>query len=461
MRVLLMFALILLPACAVTPGDTPDGDAGIQNPKEDLVERILDAPDDMEAHADLLRLQIRAGDERGARATVTHALRHNEDDFRAHLLEAQFYRWQADLINAERALIAARDLAPNRLEPRVALSGLYNQTYLEAEEMEQRRIALELADEAYRPEFMLDYAFAAAHLGRDDTARELAFRLVQDRAASSYARSRAWLLLAELNLRTDQQSAAAEAVSSAIRLAPRETGIVQFAARMVCVLEDPEPLAEVFRKTLETQDALEPRWAALFGNWMLAVRRAHAANESPLKESAENWWQRLEVVAPGHPDTLTRRVQLLSLYPEHAEAAAEAAEELEAAGLGEAPATPGNLAGLLSLWRAEDALRIGAPGVTIHAVDQLEVREPTLQGLDLLRMVALFRARDDDTCLQTIEAWMQEDRTDELILSMRWWILLRQGRSRDVLVELEAREAAPSNATLWVHAVARFHTYRQ
>jgi hypothetical protein len=461
MRVFLMLALILLPACAVTPGDTPDDTAGIRDPKEDLVERILDAPDDLEAHADLLRLQIRDGDERGARATVSHALRHNEDDFRSHLLEAQFFRWQADLINTERSLIKSRDLAPSRLEPRVALSGLYNQTYLEDEELEQRRIALELADDAFRPEFMLDYAYAAANLGRDDTARELAFRLVQDNTASRASRSRAWLLLAELNLRTGNEGAAAEAVASANRLAPRETGIVQFAARMVCVLDDPEPLAEMFRNTLDTQDALEPRWAALFGNWMLEVRRAHKANADPLGEAARNWWQRLEVVAPGHPDTLTRRVQLLSLYPEHARAAEEAAAELEAAGLGEAPATPGNLAGLISLWRAEDALRVGAPGVTIHEVDQLEVREPALQGLDLLRIVALFRARQDESCLQTIDAWIQQDRTDELILSMRWWILLRQGKGRDVLVELESREATPSNATLWVHAVARFHTYRQ
>jgi hypothetical protein len=183
--------LLLLAGCTITPEDPDELPEGYADPKEDLVEHLKDHPNDLDSHADLLRMQIKDGDAEGAGTTVGHALKHNGGDYRAHLLAAQFHRWQADLISAEKSLLTARDLAPDKLEPRVALSGLYNQTYLEAEELEQRRIALELADATLRSEFLLDFAYANADLGHDDQAAALASQLLADGNALAGARWRA------------------------------------------------------------------------------------------------------------------------------------------------------------------------------------------------------------------------------------------------------------------------------
>jgi hypothetical protein len=445
-----VIAILLLAGCAVAPQyEMPDG---IVDPKHELVERIREAPGDLAAHADLLRLQIRDGDELGAAATVHHALRHNGTDFRAHLLAAQYHRWQADLISAERSLLTARDMAPQRLEPRVALSGLYHQAYLEDEELEQRRVAYELADASFREEFLLDYAWAAAQLGRDEQAVELANELLNSSPSREYE-SRAHVLLSELALRAGDEGAAVDHLLKARRMRPREDGLVQFAARLVSAVEDGSKLAPLFDETLATQDTPEARWAALFGKWMLAVREG-----DPLRPEADIWFERLESVAAGHPDTLTRRYQLLSLNEERAEEAAEARAVLEGSEFG-VPDTPRNLAGLLRLWRAEDALRIGAAGIALTELVQLEAREPQMTGLPVMRLIALFRAREDERCIAGIEAWQQEaTEPDQFLASMRWWVMLRSGQSRQVLVEVE--KSTPSNATIWIEAVAKFHMYR-
>lgn len=143
MRLVTLLFALLLAGCTIMPDEQDPLPEGVTDPKEELVAHLKDNPNDLDSHADLLRLQIKDGDVEGAQTTVGHALKHNGGDYRAHLLAAQFHRWQQDLISAEKSLLTARDLAPGKLEPRVALGGLYNQTYLEDEELEQRRIALE------------------------------------------------------------------------------------------------------------------------------------------------------------------------------------------------------------------------------------------------------------------------------------------------------------------------------
>src|SRR5690606_23588269 len=260
----------LLAGCAIAP--EPDMPEGLIDQKVELVGRINESPTDLDAHADLLRLQIRDGDAEGAQATCFHALKHNGADYRAHLLSAQFYRWQVDLISAEKSLLAARDLAPTRLEPRVALSALYHQTYMEEAELEERRVAFTLAEPAWREEFRLDYAYACAQLGRDDQATELVLPLAGNGDARKESRSRAFALLAEINLREERFDAVATSLQAACKLTPAEHGYVQLAARMATVLDQPEALAGLFDEALSTQDAAEARWAALFGKWMLQVR---------------------------------------------------------------------------------------------------------------------------------------------------------------------------------------------
>lgn len=446
-----ILALMILAGCSVAPQyEMPDG---VTDPKHELVERIRETPGDIDSHADLLRLQIRDGDMEGAAGTVSHALKHNGSDFRAHLLAAQYHRWQADLISAEKSLLAARDMAPQRLEPRVALSALYHQAYLEEEELEQRRLAFELADADLREEFLLDYAFAASQLGRDSLSAELARKLIGDGAAPRYA-SRAHALLCELALRGGDDEGAISHLLQAQKLQPREDGLVQFAARLVSAVEDGTALEPLFDETLANQDTPESRWAALFGKWMLAVRK-----DDPLRPEADAWYQRMELVAQGHPDTLTRRYQLLALSGEHAAEAEETRAQLAESEFG-VPDTPQSLDALFRLWRAEDALRIGAATVALSEVVQLEAREPALAGLQIMRVIALFKAREDERCLAGIEAFQQEaTEPDQLLASMRWWIMLRGGRSRQVLVEVE-KEESPGNATLWIEAVAQFHVYR-
>lgn len=452
-RVLLMFycaLFILFSACTITP-EGPDEPGDIVDQKQELVGRINESPADLEAHADLLRLQIRDGDVEGAEATVSHALKHNGADFRAHMIAAQYHRWQADLISAERSLFTARDLAPQRLEPRVALSGLYHQCYLEEAELEQRRVALELAEPALRDEFALDLAYALAQLGRDEQAMPLARQIIANEGGLAENRGKAHSLLAEIALRRGDGAGAIEQLAAAIKLRPKEPGLVQFAARLVTAVEDPVALDSLFESTLATQDVLEARWAALFGKWMLSVRAKDGKEQG--------WLERLEAIAPGHPDILTRQYQLAKLDPARDKEAEELHKQLEESEFG-VPDSPTTLPALLMLWRAEDALRIGAPDTALEQLAQLEARETGLGGLRVMRTIALFKARDDDKCLGAIEAWQSESKeTDQLLQGMRWWIMLRNGRGKEVLTEVEA-EQQPTNATMWISAVARFHVYR-
>ncbi|MCA8915939.1 MAG: hypothetical protein KDB90_11050 [Planctomycetes bacterium] len=460
MRLLPVLLLLLVAGCTLMPNETDELPAGVTDPKEDLVAQIKDHPDDLDSHADLLRLQIKDGDAVGAQTTVSHALKFNGQDYRAHLLAAQYHRWQGDLISAEKSLLTARDLGPERLEPRVALSGLYNQTYLEDEELEQRRVTLDLAGPDLRPEFLLDYAYACSDLGRDDDARSAATELLADTKAPAGRRSRAEVLLCELSLRKELENESITHLLNAYKLQPDYEGVVQYAARLVTAVKDGKALKPIFEQTLESQDRVEMRWAALFGHWMLAVQSAVAADKDPLVEDVDSWFQRLDAVSPAHPDTLTRRYQLLALDPAR-EAELKATEErLKASDFG-APPAPGSLKAVIRLWRAEDALRLNAPGITLAELTQLEVREPKLDGMRIMRTMALFKARDNEKCLGSIDAWLSEESEDsEFLLAMRWWILLREGKSLEVLNELRKRDDKPTNASLWIESVAKFHVYR-
>lgn len=459
--VVLMIMSAVFSGCTIVPDSSAEPlPEGVSDPKEDLVAHLKDNPDDLESHADLLRLQIKDGDVEGAGTTVGHALKHNGEDYRAHLLAAQYHRWQADLISAEKSLLTARDLAPQRLEPRVALSGLYNQTYLETEELEQRRIAFELADPRLRAEFLLDYAYACAELGRDDKAAQLAKELVAMDAPPDTL-SRGHVLLCEIALRENREDDAVAHIVNAHKLCPDYEGIIQYAARLVTTVLDGTPLRRMFEQTLDTQDKPELRWAALFGQWMLAVKAAAVDETDPLAEDVNNWWRRLDAVSPQHPDTLARRYQLLVLDGSMKEQATESAAKLKEMGFGATP-VPSDLRATIQLWRAEDALRLGAPNISLDEITQLEVREPELDGLRIMRTMALFRARQDERALGSIDSWMNElDDGDEMLTTMRWWILLRRGESKMVLFEITNRETEPSNASLWIEAVAKFHLYRE
>lgn len=455
--VALLLACFAATACTVVPEE--DLPAGVNDPKQDLVAHILDNPGDLDAHADLLRLQVRDGDAEGARTTVGHALKHNGTDFRSHLLAAQYHRWQVDLISAEKSLLTARDLAPLRLEPRVALGSLYHQTYLENDELEQRRLAMELADPALRPEFSLDLAYAAALQGKDAEAEALATPLANDAGNSVAVRSRAWLLLCETALRKDDQAAAADACRKAFELRPTETGLVQYAARL-CTVVGAGKLLPIFDAVLETQDVAESRWAALYGKWISAAVSALSQGTDAFAADNEVLWRRLDAIAPDHPDTLTRRYQVLALAPERKQEFEAAGAKLDKSGFGK-PATPRSAAAVLRLWRAEDALRLNAFAISLAEIEQLLVREPDLPNLRVLRALALFKARNDVACLEAIKSMSAETETpDEMLLSVRWWVLLRQGRSKEVLGELETTAGEPTNARLWVQAVATFHLYR-
>lgn len=460
MNKLLLLCLLLLAGCTIVPDDPDALPEGYSDPKEELVEHLKDNPNDLDTHADLLRMQIKDGDVEGASTTVAYAIKHNGGDYRAHMLAAQFHRWQADLISTEKSLLTARDLAPQALEPRVALSGLYNQTYLEAEELEQRRIAVELADTPYRSEFVLDYAYALAALGRDSAAAEAANVLISEADAPAGRLSRAHVLLCEIALRADREKDAVEELLKALKLQPDYDGLLQYAARMVTAVNDAAPLGPVFEATLQTQDRVELRWAALFGKWMLAVKAADDLTNEASRAEVETWYRRLDAVSPSHPDTLSRHYQLLKLDPEREAEAADALEQLKEIEFGEPPAVT-TKSSLLRLWRAEDALRLNAPNITLSELTQLEVREPDVGGLRLMRTMALFEARENEKCLENLDNWFeQSEQPDEFLVAMRWWILLRDGRSLEVLNELRQRDEEPTNASLWIEAVAKFHVYR-
>ncbi|MDC1141483.1 hypothetical protein OAU50_00185 [Planctomycetota bacterium] len=458
--VLPVLMLTLLAGCTVTP-EEPEQPEAHNDPKIELVERIKDNPTDITAHADLLQMQRRAGDAEGARITVAHAIKYNGEDFRTWLIAAEYYRWQNELLDAEKALRKSRDLEPSRLEPRVALSGLYNNAYLEAEELEQRELAVQLADDATRPELELDLAYAAAGLGKLDRARELAIALSDSETASDAARSRAHILLVELDLQADKEPEAVQHALAAWRLQPRYEGLIQYAARLVTVLKDGSELDVAFKATLESLDRMEHRWAALFGLWMIETQSAINAATPALSEKAEGYFNRLTEIDPAHPDVLSRRYQLLSLAEGKKDEFKATKEALEKLQLGLPPLVKTG-ASLLSLWRAQDSLRMGAPNITLRECDQLEARQPDIVELRLMRLLALFRNREDDVCLSSINDWISEtDEPDEFLLNMRWWIMLRHARAGEVLSDLNDRKDKPTNSMLWIKAVAKFQLYRE
>jgi hypothetical protein len=454
---LTMCAAALLPAACMLPGESPLGDE-VRDEKEEQVARIRDNPHDLEAHARLLELQVRHGDEEGAEVTVSHALRHNREDFRAYLLLAKYHRWREDLVEEERALLRARDIAPTRVEPRITLSSLYHQAFLEEQALEQRRLAWELADVRFQPELLLDYATACAQLGRLEPAHRHALALTGDNAASDYQRARAHILLCELSMRASEEVEALRHLREATRVNPREDGLVMYAGRLATVAADTAGLAGLYADLLASRDSAEARWGALYGMWMLSVR---AAAESPLGPETERWRLRLEAISPGHPDVLIRHAQLLALDPARSAEAEAVLQQAREYNLGP-PALAASLDGLLRLWRAEDALRVGVPGAALDELTHLMVLEPDLPGLRFLRAIALFSAREDDRCIAAIEAMDEADGdVGDALRSLRWWAMLRNGRAREVREELRERQVRPTNASLWVELVADFHLRRE
>ncbi|MBX3475279.1 MAG: hypothetical protein KF754_12915 [Planctomycetes bacterium] len=452
----LLFSLLFLAGCTM-PQEEPLPD-GVTDQRADLVERIKDNPTDLDAHADLLRMQIKSGDRVGAEATVAHALKNNSRDFRSHLLEAQYHRWQLDLITTEKSLLRARTLAPDRLEPCVALAGLYNQAYLDAEELQLRRVALELATPELRPEFLLDLAYCLWQQRQGAEASTIAAALAADKAIPPGLRARSLLLQCELALNGDAK-AAGEHLSAAFALTPEDPAVLQFAARAVVVMADPGPLRAMFDQTLAGKDRAELRWTALFGIWMLELCRCGQSAANPLADEVDGWRKRLEAMEPGHPDVSGRYYQLLRLDPQRADEAKSLGTQLEEYGMGVPPA-PTNLAALLLLWRLEDSLRVGAFDRALVDVAELRKREGNLEGTRMLGLMARFKARQDDICLAEIDAWLAEnEKADDILLSLRWWILLRQAKPLDVLTDIQKR-GGENNSRQWLEAVAKFHTYR-
>jgi hypothetical protein len=457
MKAASLAVLLVLAGCAIAP--EPDMPEGVVDPKIELVERIKDTPTDLDAHADLLRLQIRDGDREGAEATYFHVLKHNGMDYRAHLLAAQYHRWQLDLLSAETSLLTARDMAPEKLEPRVALGELYREAFLEKEELEQRRIASELAEPAYRDEFLLDLAYACERVHEDERAVGLATALANNTATRAELRSLAFTLNSKLRLRAANEPASVEAMIAAYNLAPNQDSLVRRAARMATVVKDRKTLTPLFDNVLETRDTAEARWAALFGKWTIAVLDALAQKKDPLKGAADDLYQRMDIVAPGHPNTSSRRFQLLALDPLMSIEMEQERKRLAESEFG-VPPVPKSAGSLVQLWRAEDALIVGAPRAALAELEQLAANEPELDGLPMMQIHALFAARDYDRCTEAIKTLQSElDEPQQVLEGMQWMILLWQGQGKRVLTEVEAK-GEPTNATIWFDAVAKFHVYR-
>lgn len=457
MKFVSLAVLLALAGCAITP--EPDMPEGIIDPKIELVERIKDTPTDLDAHADLLRLQIRDGDREGAEATYFHVLKHNGMDYRAHLLAAQYHRWQLDLLSAETSLLTARDMAPEKLEPRVALAELYREAFLEKEELEQRRVASELADPAYRDEFLLDLAYAYERVHHDLEAVDTANLVVTDNSARADLRSLAHTLVSKAALRAANEPASVEAMIAAYNLAPTQDSLVRRAARMATVVKDRNALAPLFDSVLETRDTAEARWAALFGKWTIAVLDALAQEKDPLAGAADDLYQRMDIVAPGHPNTSSRRFQLLALDPRMSIEMEQERKRLAESEFG-VPPVPKSAGSLVQLWRAEDALIVGAPRAALADLEQLKANEPELEGLPMMQIHALFAARDYDRCMEAIKTLQSElAEPQQALEGMQWMILLWRGESKRVLGEVEAR-GEPTNATIWFDAVAKFQVYR-
>ena len=245
------------------------------------------------------------------------------------------------------------------------------------------------------------------------------------------------------------------------KLNPEDLGALQYAARLVTAVVDGRALAAGFDHALETQDRSEVRWSALFGKWMLAAKEAWRKGESPTAGEADALYERLSRVDGAHPDVLARRYQLLQLSPARDDEKKKTGEVLKEMRFG-LPALPPTLSDLIALWRAEDSLRLGAPRSCLAALKQVAQSAPGLESSRLLRVMALFKDRQDKACLREVESWLKEqEKKDGILKSLRWWIMLRAGRAREIVYEFEKQEEKMTNAELWIEAVAKFHTYRK
>jgi hypothetical protein len=444
----------------ILPGEAPDPPPG-GDPLDAYVETLKDHPTDMDAHASLLREQIKRGDVEGARGTVTHALFHCGKDFHAHFLAAQFHRWQYDFLSAEKSLIEARELAPANVEPRVALAALYRDTMLEREELEQRKLAVELIEKKFKPELDLDYAYSLAQAGEAQAAGDAARRVIIAEGAGQ-SRFRAWILLGQLALDAGKESEAVAAALEARKEAPTERGPIRFAARLAGALQNPQPLLALFDDVLAKQEDPDSRFFALFGAWTASTKLAIILSKDADGPDAHGYWTRLRDLDPGQLDAISRRYQVISLLPAHKEETAALRKMLEEMQAG-IPPVPNTLAELVRLWRAQDCLMLNAARPCLQEIETLQARWPS-RDLFMLKANALFGARDDDACLVQL-AQLKDETKGEMpeLRFMRWVVQLRKQQAREVMREIEAAAQGDKadNSTLLMEAITRFRTYRK
>lgn len=456
---ILNFAFLMVSGC-ILPGEDPEPPPG-GDPLAAYVDTLKDNPTDIEAHANLLREQIKRGDVEGAQSTVAHALFHIPKDFRAHMLAAQFHRWQYDFLSAEKQLVAARELSPASVEPRLALAALYRDAMMEREELEQRRLAVELVSPEFRAELDLDYAFSLAQAGDANAASEAARRVIDAKGAGN-SRFRAWILLGQIALDGSREEDAVAAALAARKEAPKERGPVRFAARLAGALQNPEPLLALFDEVLAKQEDPDSRFFALFGAWTATTRLAIILGQDADGERPHEYWTRLRDLDPGQLDAISRRYQVISLLPQRKEETQALRLMLENMQAGIPPLT-NTLAELVRLWRAQDSLMLSSARPCLREIELLQPRWPS-RDLFLLKANALFGARLDDACMALL-AQLKEPGKEEMaeLRFMRWVVQVRQGQSMRVMREIEAlgESQKADNATLLILAITRFRTYRQ
>lgn len=456
--------VLSLAFCAVSgcilPGEDPEPPPG-GDPLAAYVDTLKDNPTDIEAHANLLREQIKRGDVEGAQATVSHALFHISKDFRSHMLAAQFHRWQYDFLSAEKQLVEARELSPSNVEPRLALAALYRDALLEREELEQRRLAVALVAPEFKAELDLDYAFSLAQAGEGKAASEAAQRVIDAKGAGN-SRFRAWILLGQIALDGGREEDAVAAALAARKEAPKERGPVRFAARLAGALQNPEPLLALFEDVLAKQEDPDSRFFALFGAWTATTKLAVILSQDADGERPHEYWTRLRDLDPGQLDALSRRYQVISLLPQRKEETQALRQMLENMQAGIPPLT-NTLPELVRLWRAQDSLMLSAARPSLREIEQLQPRWPS-RDLFLLKANALFGARLDDACMALL-AQLKEPGKEEMaeLRFMRWVVQIRQGQAIAVMREIEAmgEQQKADNATLLMLAITRFRTYRK
>jgi hypothetical protein len=358
-------------------------------------------------------------------------------------------------------MIEARELAPADAIPRVALAALYHDTLLEAEELEQRRLAVELVDKKFKAELDLDYAFSLAQAGEGKAAGDAARRVIITEGAQG-VRFRAWILLGQLALDAGNEGEAVAAALEARKEAPTERGPIKFAARLAAALQNPEPLLPLFEDVLAKQEDPDSRFFALFGAWTTSTKLAIVLGKDADGPVAHGYWVRLRDLDPGQLDALSRRYQVISLLPAHKEetdALRRILEEMKAG----MPPIPGTLSDLARFWRASDCVLLSAARPCLQEVAILEKRWP-VRDVMLLKASALLGARQDEALLLQL-ALLKLDYKAEMpeLRYMRWLAQVRQGHAKEVLREIDAmpQDAKTDNATLFMQAITRFRTYRK